>query len=248
LHVRRAWDQSTWIASDDRVRGGQSQSHLEVVSGGPDGTPSVATFSGHLDITTLGGAGFASQRTVDDFPAQDISGSASLVLDIAKTDGKRYVLVCKNDVQPKRPDGREQSTVSWEYDFKPEAGFQGRLEMPLDDFKPTYRGRPKPDATPVDWSEVKRFSILMRRFVLALFTVSRSWPWGPDTLRSFFGEQEGDFSISIRSISASEQDSAAVSSSDIELDNKMKIIPDATPSGLDSVPTRKPWWKRIFCL
>jgi hypothetical protein len=123
----------------------------------------VATFSGHLDITTLGGAGFASQRTADNFPAQDISGSPSIVLDIAKTDGKRYVFVCKDDVQPKLPDGREQSTISWEYDFKQEAGFQGELEIKLQDFKPTYRGRPKSDAQPIDWSKVQRFGFLMRR-------------------------------------------------------------------------------------
>jgi hypothetical protein len=102
---------------------------------------------------------------VDDFPAQSLRGSPSIILDVAKTDGKRYVFVCKDDVKPKRPDGREQSTVSWEYDFKPEAEFQGKVEMKLEDFKPTYRGKPKPEAEPIDWSGVKRFSILMRRCV-----------------------------------------------------------------------------------
>jgi hypothetical protein len=162
---RSGWDQTVWTDSDDRVRGGQSQSYLEITPGGSDDASPLATFRGHLDISTLGGAGFASQRTVDDFPAQDLSGVAAIILDIAKTDGKRYVFVCKDDVQPKRPDGREQSTVSWEADFKPDVGFQGKLQLRLQDFKPTYRGKPKPDAEPIDWSKVRRLSILMRRYV-----------------------------------------------------------------------------------
>lgn len=139
---------------------------------------SRAEFSGHLDITALGGAGFASQRTPDGAPGWDLSGRGTLVLDVARADGREYTVTLKDEVLPKRPDGREQSTVSWEYDFVVAAGACGgdddgsssgshRVVIPFEDFKPTYRGKPKPDAEPLDLTDVKRFSFMMRRLVLA---------------------------------------------------------------------------------
>lgn len=41
----------------------------------------------------------------------------SFVLDIPKSDGKKYTLVLKDTVLEKRPDGRETSSVNWEHDF-----------------------------------------------------------------------------------------------------------------------------------
>lgn len=156
------WDASLFTASDDRVRGGKSQSYLTV-----SGAASQATFSGTLDIKTLGGAGFASQRTVDDAPAWDLADYGLLVLDVARADGKKYTITLKDEVLPKRPDGREQSTVSWEYDFVVEpdesAVASKKVVIPFKDFEPTYRGKPKPDATPLDLKNVKRVSFMMRR-------------------------------------------------------------------------------------
>lgn len=128
-----------------------------------------AEFSGHLDITALGGAGFASQRTVDDITPWDVSAYDALVLDVARADGKKYTLTLKDEVLPRRPDGRDQSTVSWEYDFvvppasDADAGASCRIVIPFGAFEPTYRGRPKPDAEPLDLSSVKRMSFMMRR-------------------------------------------------------------------------------------
>ncbi|EON99280.1 putative cia30 family protein [Phaeoacremonium minimum UCRPA7] len=160
----RRWDSSQWTDSDDRVRGGRSQSHLTVSR---VGAATRAEFSGHLDTSALGGAGFASQRTVDDLCCWDLSGYESLTLDVAEADEKRYTLILKDTILSRRDDGREQSTVSWEYDFT--VGTVGgnagstTVVMPLADFQPTYRGRPKPDATPLDLSKVKRITFMMRR-------------------------------------------------------------------------------------
>lgn len=173
----RPWDASEFTASDDRVRGGRSQSHLTVVvdENGSANSSSAAKFWGHLDITALGGAGFASQRTVDDFPVWDLSAYDTLVLDVAESDGKKYTVTLKDEVLPKRPDGREQSTVSWEYDFKvaaedaeAAASSSGprKVVIPFADFAPTYRGKPKPNAEPLDLKSVKRVSFMMRRFVV----------------------------------------------------------------------------------
>ncbi|KAF3761443.1 CIA30-domain-containing protein [Cryphonectria parasitica EP155] len=184
----RPWDASQFTASDDRVRGGRSQSYLTVL--GPGGSADAglgAEYHGTLDIKTLGGAGFASQRTVDGFPALDLSAYDALVLDVTRADGQKYTITLKDEVLPKRPDGREQSTVSWEYDFDSAAGEAGsngdsacQLVIPFEDFKPTYRGKAKPDAKPLDLKNVRRISFMMR---------------------SFFGEQEGDFSIIFTSVS-----------------------------------------------
>ena len=47
-----------------------------------------ARFYGNLDIKTLGGAGFASQRTVGEDKNWDLSDYAGIQLDIAKGDSK----------------------------------------------------------------------------------------------------------------------------------------------------------------
>lgn len=47
-----------------------------------------ARFYGELDIKTLGGAGFASQRTISDDSNWDLSGYAGIQLDIAKGDSE----------------------------------------------------------------------------------------------------------------------------------------------------------------
>ena len=52
-----------------------------------------ARFYGELDIKTLGGAGFASQRTVSEDKTWDLSGYAGIQLEIAKGDSE---LVLKN--------------------------------------------------------------------------------------------------------------------------------------------------------
>ncbi|KAI0483643.1 NADH:ubiquinone oxidoreductase intermediate-associated protein 30 [Xylaria cf. heliscus] len=167
----KPWHTESWVASDDRVRGGKSQSHLDDTPGPEE----AVRFCGDLDITALGGAGFASQRSPD--PQRwDLSGFQGLRLAIRNGDGKRYTLVVKDEILPKRPDGREQSTISWEYDF---IGKGTELDIPWQDLTPTYRGKPKPDAKPLDLACIKRISIMMR---------------------SFFGEQEGPFNLEIRHI------------------------------------------------
>ncbi|KAJ5047323.1 uncharacterized protein L3040_003151 [Drepanopeziza brunnea f. sp. 'multigermtubi'] len=171
----RPWSPLDWTSSDDRVRGGSSISELACNPLSP-----TAIFHGNLDTKTLGGAGFASQRTTGEDRNWDLSKYDGLVLDIAKSDEKKYTLTLKDELLPKMPNGRDQSTVSWEYDFKANP-HGGKIFIQWDEFKPTYRGRDKKDAKPLDLQHVKRISFMMR---------------------SFFATQEGDFSLSINSLSA----------------------------------------------
>lgn len=145
------------------MRGGSSFSELSISPAAP-----AAIFRGVLDIKTLGGAGFASQRTTGEDRSWDLSKYDGILLDIAKCDEKKYTLILKDELLPKSPNGREQSTISWEYDFKP--GNNGELvHVRWDDLKPTYRGREKQDAEPLDLKNVKRISLMMRRYLTLSF-------------------------------------------------------------------------------
>ncbi|CDM34304.1 hypothetical protein DTO013E5_2306 [Penicillium roqueforti] len=165
------WDLSRWTSSDDRVRGGSSVSNL-------DPTPEGVLFHGNLDIETLGGAGFASQRTIGDEQVWDLTGHDGVELHVGPSDRKRYTFSLTDEIPQQRPDGREQSALVWEYDFcESETGREVRISWK--DLKPTYRGKPVEDARPLDLSCIKRFRIM---------------------IRSFFGAQQGDFSLKIQSI------------------------------------------------
>lgn len=148
-----------WTSSDDRVRGGSSFSEFSISPAAP-----AAIFRGTLDTKTLGGAGFASQRTTGEDRSWDLSKSDGILLDIAKCDEKKYTLILKDELLPKSSNGREQSTISWEYDFKPDKNGE-LVHVRWHDLKPTYRGREKEGAEPLDLKNVKRISLMMRRYL-----------------------------------------------------------------------------------
>lgn len=157
----RNWDPALWTTSDDRVRGGSSQSFLTV----SDTDKTHASFSGHLDTSSLGGAGFASQHSRGEL-ALDLSSYEGILIIVAgqfKPDGKRYVLTLKDELLSPRKDGRETSSISWEAAFAAEK--LGEIKLPWNVFKATYRGRHKPDAKPLDRGNIKRLGLMMRRYV-----------------------------------------------------------------------------------
>ncbi len=157
----RPWSPTDWTDSDDRVRGGSSYSELICDPSSP-----TAVFHGNLDTKTLGGAGFASQRTTGEDRNWDLSSYDGITLDIEKSDDKKYTLILKDELLPKGSNGREQSTISWEYDFKGDGdGGSGKVFLYWNDLKPTYRGREKKDAQPLDLKNVKRISLMMRRYI-----------------------------------------------------------------------------------
>lgn len=82
---------------------------------------------------------------------------------------KRYTLTLKDELlAPDPATGREQSTVSYEYDFVARVGRMRhprvkRIRVPWASFTATYRGKEKGDAPPLDLGGVRRLSLLMRR-------------------------------------------------------------------------------------
>ncbi|KXT08538.1 hypothetical protein AC579_5415 [Pseudocercospora musae] len=177
----KSWQAKDWTDSDDRVRGGKSQSYI-------DCSDEIGRFNGTLDIKTLGGAGFASQRTTGEDREWDLSDYAGIEICVAQGDKKRYTFNLKDELPCSDPEsGREQASITYECDFelppqtKPGPAHDRFVFIPWSSFNATYRGRLKKDAKPIDLKKIKRMSIMMR---------------------SFFGSQEGDFSLSMRSICA----------------------------------------------
>lgn len=143
-----------------------------------DCTTKGAHFHGLLDIQALGGAGFASQRTRGDDrrPLWDLTSynGIEIALDVSQSDRKVYTLILKDHVLPQNPNnGREQSTISWEYNFSTtdcstndSAGLsEVKLFVPWDSFKSTYRGKPSNETKRLALNNIKRISIMIRRFV-----------------------------------------------------------------------------------
>ncbi|EKD13208.1 uncharacterized protein L3040_003012 [Drepanopeziza brunnea f. sp. 'multigermtubi'] len=196
LAFLQPWNANSWVASDDRVRpGGVSTSTLSVLAPGssaanPFDEP-IIQFSGTLNSTALGGAGFASQRTVDDWPGVDLSAYAGLAIEVPYSDGKTYTLTLRDDVVA----SDEASFVNWEWNFQVPAtsaaaetgGGSGsgyaETSVRLRDLVPTFRGRVLNDTEPLNLANIRRVSIM---------------------IRSFFGEaeQEGDYELRIKSILA----------------------------------------------
>lgn len=132
-----------------------------------------AVFRGILDTKTLGGAGFASQRTTGDDRSWNLSSfdGLEIVFNTTKSDDKKYTLICKDNLAPpNQTNGREQATISWEFDFTVAAGVSTSTDpdrhslcVKWNEFRPTYRGKEQKNAKPLNLKDIKRFSIMMRR-------------------------------------------------------------------------------------
>lgn len=183
-----------WKTTDDRVRGGSSQSCLSPLEG------NCASFHGNLDIKTLGGAGFASQYSPENddkkttqaaSAGNDEDSNGTQVWDLSAYDGieistfqgdeKVYTLILRDDeTAEKREDGREQAGINWEADFQAAAD-GGTVFRSWNDFKATYRGKERKDVGSLRTEHVRRIAIMMR---------------------SYFGTQEGEFRLMLKSILA----------------------------------------------
>jgi len=101
----------------------------------------------------------------------DLSAYSGIQLDILEADEKRYTFLIKDELLPESPEGREQSTISWEYDFNADREGE-KLFIRWADLKPTYRGKEKTDVKPLDLRNIRRMSIMNRRCVVHLLCQS----------------------------------------------------------------------------
>ena len=212
LTQNRPWHLPSWRTTDDRLRGGSSHSYITAY---PDPSNNQnqnrARFYGTLDITTLGGAGFASQFSpspplssasptssspVEQDGHWNLTAYPGITLAYSGGDNKTYTLVLKDStpVPPSladpasRTDGRQKAGVSWEANFTAATGVEERrVFFPWKDFEPTFRGRPVVvgDGEGVERGEVRKVGLMMR---------------------SGFGAQEGGFGVVVSWISAGDVD------------------------------------------
>ncbi|KAJ1304819.1 hypothetical protein OPQ81_005954 [Rhizoctonia solani] len=174
------WSINDWETVDDRVRGGKSISTLRE----PNGNDGV-WFCGTLDITALGGAGFASQRfrfanQLLRLPKSEYQGIRVKLSRpfITLHNPMQFTLVLNTEPITHRPDGRVASRVSWEAGFTDSAP---SWDLSFDQFRATYRGRPVDPAPTFDPSTVYDLSLMCR---------------------SAFGKQFGSFGLHVLSIEA----------------------------------------------
>ncbi|KAK1074630.1 hypothetical protein LTR12_011961 [Friedmanniomyces endolithicus] len=97
-------------------------------------------------------------------------------------------VILKDKLLPPDPEnGREQATISYEADFElPSQTIPGDTHnrtviIPFASLNATYRGKLQKDAPDLDTKNIKQISLMMR---------------------SFFGTQEGDFSLTLESLTA----------------------------------------------
>ncbi|KAF3913291.1 hypothetical protein ABW20_dc0100825 [Dactylellina cionopaga] len=239
---KRKWSSDQWIASDDRVRGGRSQnnvsfygiiqSYLKISE-----DRSVGVFCGNLDIEALGGAGFSSQRTTDAAGGPwDLSKTSGLCIGVKNIDDRIYTLVVKDVILPKRPDGREQSTLSYEFSFSisnqdskiPEQPSLWQNLLPVDFSTAPYAVKPSIKAGASKGEGAAAFPVVI--FVpWAHFKPYYRGRKKPDAdsldtskiqrlsimCRSMFGSQHGGFSMDVEFISAATASEKLLRDSDI---------------------------------
>lgn len=159
IHFVASSSVENWSAIDDRVMGGISASCFRYDAAGH------AVFEGTVSLDR--GGGFASVRSRPmDFSAR---GATTYVLEVCG-DGKHYKLSLRTD--------DDFDGVNYQASFVTPAGAWTEIWLPIADFRPTFRGRIVPGASPLDPAIVRHIG-----FVIA-------------------DKQAGSFSLAVRSIRA----------------------------------------------
>ncbi|MBF0585618.1 CIA30 family protein [Prosthecochloris sp. N3] len=148
-----------WTSVNDAVMGGVSESLMQRSEAG------TGVFAGHLSLEHNGG--FASVRT--SLPHNDYQGCTGIRLRV-RGDGHRYSFRIRTDLLF---DG-----VVYRQDFDTIAGRWLDIDLPFGGFTPSFRGRPVPDAPPIDPSRIYQVGLLISN------------------------RQEGPFSLEVESIVA----------------------------------------------
>ncbi len=129
----------SWRVINDGVMGGVSSG--EMIS-----TDDGLCFQGFLSLENNGG--FASVRRLLDFNLQEASGVRLRV----RGDGRTYQLRLRQD--------ESFDNVAWRAEFSTNGEWQ-TIELPFENFKPVWRGRPVEKAGPVVPAKVRQIGFLL---------------------------------------------------------------------------------------
>lgn len=131
-----------WYVVNDGVMGGISSSQMRHEG------ENVGVFEGNLSLENNGG--FASVRT--QIPEGTLAGASTLILTV-RGDGKRYQLRLR---MSQGFDG-----VAYGASFETTAGEWSEVELPLELFRPTFRGYVPRDARPLDPARVRQVGLML---------------------------------------------------------------------------------------
>lgn len=131
-----------WLAIGDAVMGGTSNGRIDHDPRGH------AVFSGNVSFAN--GGGFASVRCPVIEPGREAITAYELT---ARGDGKTYKLSLRVDPGF---DG-----IAYQARFAPPPANWTRIVLPLAEFLPTWRGRPVPDAPPLDPARLRQIGFLI---------------------------------------------------------------------------------------
>jgi hypothetical protein len=144
-----------WTTVNDVVMGGVSNSQFEINS------DSTATFSGTVLPDNNGG--FASARASLKNEFKDFEEALIRV----KGDGNIYSLRFRTD---NNFDG-----ISYQAKFKTEAGEWKEFKIPLNEFKPTFRGRTLSNKPELESKNIKQIGILIADKQFGKFELIIDW-------------------------------------------------------------------------
>lgn len=148
-----------WSSIDDRVMGGVSNSRLRFEKAG------YAVFEGEVSLERKGGFASVRSRPIH----LGVPKTTCYWLEV-KGDGKRYKLNLRTD---DGFDGPNYQAV-----FAPPEGQWTTIELPVQAFNPSFRGRSVEGAAPLDPLRVRQVGLMIA------------------------DRQEGSFSLAVRSIQA----------------------------------------------
>ena len=88
---------------------------------------------------------------------------------LAETDAKQYTFILKDQLLSPDPEtGREQSTISYEYDFQitteKAKGNSASIFIAWKNLEATYRGKEMKDTPPLNYAKINRMNSMMRRW------------------------------------------------------------------------------------
>lgn len=141
IDFRDAGEVNKWVIVDDVVMGGLSGSDIQPEKEG-------ARFSGAVSLKNNGG--FSSVRR--NFPGMNMNGYDGIALTLTG-DGRRYGVSLS--------DRARFTGLYFNARFETVNGEKIIINLPFEDFKPLYYGRPAPDVKPIDLSSVKELSLII---------------------------------------------------------------------------------------
>lgn len=143
----------TWGALDDVVMGGVSESSIQIsIADGEDGR-ATGSFKGF--VSTANNGGFASIRTKNFSPLEDLSAYDGLELRL-KGDGHRYKLIIRTST--------DWDAVGYTTSFDTIKEQWQTVRLPFSSFKPIFRARTVTDAAPLDTSRVASLQLMYSKF------------------------------------------------------------------------------------